>query len=260
MDNKSYEIILRTKEPFRVGGVSDPLSGAENPVTIVGSRAVIPGPSLKGAYRAELERYLIEQYFDKDAGKWEDGKDDFKPCIPSPEKQLSNDERKLIERGMYKASGCHYPCDPKPYKCGNTLHTICPVCYLLGANGLPGVVRVPFLFSDVTADELYSARIDRAVGTVTPGTNRPYSVIPDGSVFKGILTVMQKNDILKWHIGQARNWIEERSGKDAWLIDNELPSGDLIQNLIVERIENINILGGFKSKGCGKVEISVSEI
>ena len=54
---KNIQIQAITKEPLRIGGKKDPLSGADNPVTRVGGRLVIPGSSLKGALRAEIERF-----------------------------------------------------------------------------------------------------------------------------------------------------------------------------------------------------------
>lgn len=256
IDEKEFEVILETKEPFRVGGTQDPLSGAENPVAIVGSKVTVPGPSLKGALRSEVERYLIDTYYDKEKKKWQEGKENLQPCIPAT--KLSKDEEKLVKDRKYRERECHYPCDPKPHKCGGARHTICPVCYLFGSMGLNGFVRVPFLFSETSAGDLYSARIDRSVGTVVQGTNRPYSVVPDNTSFKGTLTVVLKNDILGWELGKPRPLSDLTDG-DAWLKDGEWTREKIIEDLIIKRIENIKILGGYKSKGCGKVKITATE-
>src|SRR3990172_2562531 len=98
LKEKTFQIQLDTKEPLRIGGKKDPLSGADNPVTRVGGKLVIPGSSLKGALRAEIEKFLIDSYYVN--GKWKDGFEDFKPCIPADE--LSADEKKLIDSGKYR--------------------------------------------------------------------------------------------------------------------------------------------------------------
>jgi len=255
---KIYEVVLTTKTQFRIGGKPDPFSGVENPIAAVGNRVVVPGPSLKGAYRAELERHLIDTY---------PADEDMKPCIPAT--QLSKDEDQLVKRGLYryynkrsdryaiKGEGCHYPCDPKR-RCRKGNHAICPVCYLLGANGLNGFVKVPFLSSEIKADELYSASIDRATGTVKQGTNRPYQILPDGTVFTGKLVITLENSILDWSLGECRPLKDHTKG-DVWLEHGNWTQEQVLKELVVDRIGNIDLLGGFKSKGCGVVEIKMKE-
>jgi CRISPR/Cas system CSM-associated protein Csm3 (group 7 of RAMP superfamily) len=249
---EKYEIVVKTKEPFRVGGTKDPLSGAENPVTVVGGRVVIPGPSLKGAFRAEVERYLIEKYYDKANERWPTEKRPLQPCIPGP--RLSPDEQELVAKQRYRGDACHYPCTRK---CENGEHMICPACYLLGAQGLNGFLRVPFLYSDVSAGELYSARMDRAKGVVAEGTNRPFEVVPDNTIFKGTLTVLRKDLVKGLEFGTPRV-LRERTAGDRWLELGEWESEQILKDLIVERFKNISLLGGFKSKGFGGVEITVT--
>lgn len=254
---KEFEIAMITKEPFRIGGKEDPLRGQENPVAIVGEKVVVPGPSLKGSLRSEIERFLIDTYYNKNNSSWEPEKEELTPCIPSPQKQLSNDEKALVRSGKYRSMGCHYPCDPKPHKCRDEEHSICPACYLLGANGLNGFIRVPFLTADISiANELYSARLDRATSTVTQGTNRPYSLVPAEITFKGILEITIENDVLGWTLGRERN-LGDRTGGDTWLQQNNWPQERIINELVIKRLEGIELLGGYKSKGCGKVEIRV---
>ncbi len=257
ISKKEFEITMITKEPFRIGGKEDPLRGQENPVAIVGEKIVVPGPSLKGSLRSEIERFLIDTYYDKVKNSWESGKEGLKPCIPSPEKQLSKDELELVKSDKYRGIGCHYPCVPKPNKCKNEEHSICPVCYLLGANGLNGFVRVPFLNAEISsASELYSARLDRATGTVTQGTNRPYSIVPSEITFKGGMEITIENDVLGWTLGKERK-LGDRTNGDTWLQQDNWSQEKIIQDLIINRLKNIKLLGGYKSKGCGKVEIKV---
>ena len=256
---KIYSITLVTKEPLRIGGKKDPLSGADNPVTRVGNKLVIPGSTLKGALRAKIEEYLIDSYFSN--GKWKEGFEHFKPCIPGAE--LSDDEKILIKNGKYRDQGgtCRYPCTDK--SCGKDVsHSICPACYFLGCMGLNGFIKVPFLYAEGTATELYSSRIDRGTKTVASGTNRPYELVPDETIFRGKLIILLEDSILGWKLGEPRDLGSERTRGDEWLsvnkgkIDEEKQLA-LINNYIIERLKAINLLGGYKSKGFGIVKLDV---
>ena len=57
-------------EPLRIGAAEDPRSGIHNPVAMVGEKVVIPGSSLKGALRAQMEQFLIETYYDDNSQSW----------------------------------------------------------------------------------------------------------------------------------------------------------------------------------------------
>ena len=257
LHEKTVTVTITTKEPLRIGGKKDPLSGADNPVTRVGGKLVIPGSSLKGALRAEIEKFLIDSYYLN--GRWKTGFEDYMPCIPADE--LSTDERKLIDAGKYRNQGgnCRYPCTDK--KCGQNInHSICPVCYLLGSMGLNGFVKVPFLYADVSAMELYSSRMDRATKTIAHGTNRPYELVPDNVAFTGILTVLLEDTVLGWQIGKTRNLGEQRTKGDKWLETERKSQDEFISTYVIERLKAIKVLGGYKSKGFGKVEISVSQV
>ncbi len=261
LKQKDFKVVLTTMEPFRIGGKEDPLTGAENPVVSIGGRVAVPGPSLKGAYRSTLEGYFQKKYWDEKNG-WNKRYLAFKPCIPGTD--FSTDEQSLIKKGLFRELSCHYPCDldnkSHKGKCGTQSHSICPTCYMLGARGLIGFVRGPFLFADISADELYSARIDRALGVVKKGTNRPYQIIPDGTIFEGTLSVIFKDYILGWELGKSRPLSDQTAG-DAWLKNStEWTTENIIDELVVGLMEKITFLGGYKSKGCGKVKIEVSEI
>jgi len=254
---KQFEIVLTTLEPLRIGGLDDPLSGAQNAVAKVGDRVVVPGSSLKGKLRSEIEKHLIREFY-RD-GKWESGKEMLQPCIPGAE--LSKDEEALVGKYRDTSGSCRYPCDRK--KCKDRTHSICPVCYFLGAMGLSGFVRVPFLFSDVSVNELYSASMDRAKGTVKERTNRPYQLVPDGSEFRGVLSVTISDSLLNWQLGRARSLKETPTLGDQWLQDGSPYAGksadELINEFIIERLRAIQIIGGYKSKGFGKVKVEAKE-
>jgi len=239
---KRYEIVLRTLEPFRIGAIEDPVSSIHNPLATVGKRVVIQGPSLKGAFRAELEQYLIQDYPDNP---------EMKPCIPSAFKGLSEGEKRLIEKGKYRRNGsCVFSRRERS-------ESICPVCYLLGAQGLVGFVRIPYLITEEPPESLYSTRIDRVSNTVAEGTNHDYQIMRDGIEFKSItpLEILLYDPAKDWTLGRER----EGFG-DKWIRSDSWTQERILKELIVDRLEHIEILGGFKSKGCGKVKITLSSV
>lgn len=249
-----YEIILTNSEPLRIGGPDDPLSGEHNAVARVGSMVVIPGSSLKGALRAAIEHWLVDQHYQN--GSWKPGAEQYKPCIPAD--RPSPDEQALINAGKYRGPNCRYRNTPKDIDRGH--QPICPVCYFLGAMGLEGFVRVPFLNADVSANKLYSSRIDRAIKTVAEKTNRPYELVPPDTQFKGNLEVVIEDTLLGWRLGSPRK-LGERSLGDKWLEQgNSSDSAGLIQQYLIERLKSIQIMGGYKSKGFGRVKIEVQKI
>ncbi len=252
IEERKFSVKMTTLEPFRVGGKPDPL-GPDNPVAIVGDKVVVPGSSLKGAYRNALERYLIDQHYDQRAHRWDNK--ELQPCMAGT--RPSKDENELVKRGLYRGDSCHYPCVKRRNRCGNTRHTVCPACYLLGAQGLVGFMRVPFLTSEAPTNELYSARIDRAMGTVSEGTNRPYELVPNQATFTGTLYVMTSDSVLGWELGKPRP-LHDNTGGDKWL--NGWSANKIVNELIVGILEKVYLLGGYKSKGFGKVKLEVSEI
>ncbi len=245
---KRIKVILETLDEFRVGGIADPLSGADNPVSKIGSRLVIPGPSLKGALRNSIETFLIDGYFDLKSQKWSLEKKTWQPCIPATE--LSTDETSLVRQGKYRGFGCVY---------GKNNLPICPACYLLGAQSMNGFVRVPFLSTDVPLSKLYSARIDRATKIVAKRSNRPYELVPKGTKFEGEMTVLLEDTVLNWVLGKSRP-LAETATSDAWLNGLTITQPEFIKTYILDRLISINRLGGYKSKGFGTVKISVQEI
>ncbi|MCC6546920.1 hypothetical protein IT570_07100 [Candidatus Sumerlaeota bacterium] len=247
MNRQLCKIKLTAIEPLRVGGADNPLSDADNAVAILGGRPCIPGATLKGAYRAQLERFLFEGYCAN--GSWKDTL--LKPCLPSAGK-VSEQERQLAKRQYRKEKGCELRYADKD--------GICPACYLLGAMGIGGFVSVPFLFADpATQETLYSARIDRAAGTVAKGANRSYEVVPPGSVFEGELDVLLEDAFLGWELGKPRK-LHESASADSWLakLDPQLNRNEFFELFIQTRLQRIDRIGGYRSKGCGRVKIEVT--
>ncbi|MCX8052390.1 MAG: RAMP superfamily CRISPR-associated protein [Armatimonadetes bacterium] len=231
-----------------------PLSQADNPTAIVGGRPCVPGSTLKGALRAKIERWLLGTAYDPKQNKWHD--EELKPCVPST--RLSNDEKRLVEENRYRGKSCSYGgSDRGQEKNGEKPKTICPVCYLLGAQGLVGFVSVPFLFAEPGYQNLYSSSIDRASGTVKSGTNRPYQLVPPGAKFVGELEILLENGFLGWKLGSPRP-LRENPNADAWL-KNEQYEPEALASFVVDRLASIGYIGGYRSKGCGRVEISVKK-
>lgn len=241
---------MTTLSPFRIGGVK-PIPGTtevDSPVIKFGNQVVVQGTSLKGAIRHEVETFLIDTYFDKQTKSWKE--DGLKPCIPADARTVTRDEQSLIQRGFYKLS-CSYP-NPDDY--------ICPACYLLGARGLVGFVSVPFLkMTKGTVEPLQFIRADRVVGTSARGefgAIGKFEGIPEGSEFEGNMTILDEDDVLGWSFGNRRELTESRG--DKWLESSEWNKDLILKSLVVQRLQNIKHMGGFRSKGFGEVSIKVT--
>ncbi|MCL6579468.1 MAG: hypothetical protein K6T73_08810 [Candidatus Bathyarchaeota archaeon] len=251
---KQFKIKLTTQTPFRIGGVKPAIeTTVESPVVRLGDKIVVQGTSLKGAYRAELERYFIDTFFDKTNKKWREQW--LKPCIPADEKTISPDERKLVNKGFYKYS-CKYPQREKDYP--SSERYICPVCYLLGAQGLIGFIHVPFLnLTKGNAEPLAFIRKDRIAGVSARGALAKFEGIPSGSVFEGIMNVLIQDDVTGWSLGQKRDLADSLG--DKWLETNEWNKDRIETELIINRLQSIKHLGGYISKGFGLIDIKVEQ-
>jgi CRISPR/Cas system CSM-associated protein Csm3 (group 7 of RAMP superfamily) len=256
ISQRAYQLTIRTTEPLRIGAKKDPLSGADNPVTRVGARLTIPGSSLKGALRNNVEVYLIDKFLQ--GGKWQAGKEDWKPCVPGAE--LSADERRLVREGKYRDQErtCHYPCTDR--ECKGKVHSICPACYLFGAMTLPGFVRVPFLVAEGGAGELFSLRLDRATKTVPQvgrgGPTRTYELVPQETVFSGTMFVVLEDSVSGWRLGEPRTLGEKGTQGDRWLEGRKHEREAFLKEYVLDRLAAIKVIGGYKSKGFGRIEIA----
>jgi CRISPR/Cas system CSM-associated protein Csm3 (group 7 of RAMP superfamily) len=256
---KSLKLTVRATEPLRIGAKKDPLSGAENAVTRVGGSLAVPGSSLKGALRNQIEAYLIGRFYQ--TGGWQAGKEHWKPCIPGD--QLSADERRLVNEGKYRSQNgtCRYPCTDD--KCARETHSICPVCYLLGAMTLPGFVRVPFLLAEGGTNELIGVRLDRATKSIPQvgrgGPVRSYELVPQGTGFSGTLFVTLEDTVTGWQLAKPRKLGEQRSLGDRWLEGQNYDQEAFIKEFILDRLAAINAIGGYKSKGFGRIEITTAQ-
>lgn len=271
---KSFKIELTTREPLHIGGTSHILSDVHNPIVLLnGDIPAIPSTSLKGAWRAQIERYLIG-YLENN-GLLDRGEElGIKPCIPST--KLTDDEKLFAETNKYKRKR-YFNKETKNFEnkwlpaldpCDYDRESdyICPACYLLGAQTLHGFIRVPFLLPAKGQQEidvlLYSIREDRAKGGAAKGTNRGWYVINPDIKFEGEAEALLEDKLRKWTFGGKRESLKYKGvdgkGIDKWLNDKQWTAGKIERELIKERLESINILGGYKSRGCGKVEIKVT--
>jgi len=252
-------IRMETLSPLHIGGRENPLTGMDNAVARIGERLVIPGPSLKGALRHRIEDHLISTYYDAKAGSWPGEHRVVQPCMAGAG-AVSKEEAALVNARKFRQtndrrvrSGCVYP-----YPRGYPVEMgICPVCYLLGAQGLTGFVRVPFLKADQQPDALYSGRIDRATGTIARGTNRPYELVREGTIFEGELAILLSDDVRGWVFGEPRRPDGKRT-PDLWLESGEWSKNRILDELIVKRLEAIEAIGGYRSKGFGRIRVTTA--
>lgn len=235
MTMKKLQITVTAESPVRVGGSRDPVRGIDLPMATVGGRPVVPGASLKGAFRAELAGYLVEK------GK---SNPHLRPCIPAAKR--SPQEEGLIG---FKSEACALDEEGggKP---------ICPACYLLGAPGLVGFVRIPFLYASISQEELVELPINYATRTGRNVGPRTLEFVPKGATLSGIVELVLRDSVRDWELGKVRPQFQDQ---DRWLADGKW-SGELIEKeLVRDRLEAITSLGGAKSRGYGNVSVKVTD-
>lgn len=230
---QELKVSVTTMSPLHIGGRDDLFADLQGRTAKAGGRAVIPGPSFKGAFRSSFERLLIATYGNKDH---------MQPCIPSSPKTISKDEKNL---NVYRSGGgCSYP---KSY-------SICPACYFFGAQSLGGMLYIPFLNADCHTEDLYSLRLDRALGIGVNKTNREYEFVPENIVFSGIIEILLNDEYRGWKFGEARP-LALKQNADAWLKSASWKAEGIIFKLLIPAIEAIDQIGGYRSKGFGKVKV-----
>ena len=238
---KKLKITLKTISPIRIGMSKSPLSSIDLPIVKIGEKYGIPGSSLKGALRNNLDEFFISKYREKN-------NEYLKPCIAAP--KASKIEEKTLS-GIYKIEGCRLE---------DKIDYICPSCYFLGAQGIRGFVTVPILFADTESTiRMHGISVDRVTKTVRQKALYSYEMITQGVIFEGIMEILIKDDISGFEFGKPRK--VENLVIDKWLEDlPEFQSSEILLEIIKDSLKKINKLGGFISKGLGNVEISVDEI
>lgn len=183
-------------------------------------KKLIPGSTLKGAYRNKIEKYLIDLY-SKNLGRVPE---EARPCIPVPANSLSKEEKDLINnKHYYREGGCVFDEDDTDdsEKKEQKKTSICPACYFLGAQGLPGFVSVPCLYESTSKY----------------------------GVFEGVMFVLMRDEHKNWEFGRARPY-----GVDLWINEKFTPE-QYLQFYVINLLKSIQSLGSVK--GSLRVEISV---
>ena len=246
---------------LHIGGSPTPLTDKKAPIFMIGDQPAIPASSFKGAFRNKVEAYLIEHQDElKTIFRVEDAKC-LMPCIPAS-KPTAAEKSFLTNKAVYREKNCEVKVDEKRIKVPDS--GICPVCYLFGANGLMGFLRIPN-FLPITKGliklEQTQIGIDRKTGTARHGAIvRGDQVLP-GTKFVGKLEILLNDG--NFEFGVPRKMGENNKPVlDTWLNNTETEDLNEIQikiidNLILRPLKELDRLGGQKSKGAGKVEITV---
>ena len=249
---------------LHVGAAPSPLTEKKDAVFKVDRTPVIPATSFKGALRHQLELLFIEKV-DEFAQLFNipnDKKDLLKPCIPSPRPTKAEEE--LINVGKYRKH-CEIKVDDRQISVGDL--GICPVCYFMGTTGLMGFLRFSNFYPEGEGSVIdqTNIRIDRKTGTAAHGAKVEGEQVKPGTVFNGSINIVISEPILEMQgiqFGDARKidnevidkWLENwnETGKDKRV-------KTLIEKILIPAIQNIKVLGGQKSRGAGKVNVSVNK-
>jgi Uncharacterized protein predicted to be involved in DNA repair (RAMP superfamily) len=246
---------------LHIGGSPSPLSGKDAPVFSVDGKPAIPASSFKGAFRYQVEQLLIAR---KDNLKSELAITDDKPirpCIPAPRPSIA--EQELLKLGYRRHCEIKVEEDKVEIpKEDNRPIGLCPVCYLFGATGLMGFLRIPNFWPEVGEYRIdqTSIRIDRESGTAAHRALVKGEQVKPGAMFKGMLEIIAQQRT--FHFGRAREiggtkvdlWLDgitSKSMEEAQLL--------LINEILISALNNITVLGGQKSKGAGKVMLEIDK-
>lgn len=242
---------------LHIGGSPSPLTEKKAPVFSVDGKPAIPASSFKGAFRYQVEQLLIAK---KDELKSELEITDerlIRPCIPAP--RPSRAEQELLNLGYRKH--CEIKVEEDKVEIPKDVG-LCPVCYLFGATGLMGFLRIPNFWPETGEYRIdqTSIRIDRESGTAATGAIVTGEQVKPGTIFKGTLEIVAQQGTFQF--GKAR----EIGGTkvDLWLDGiASKPTGEaqllLINEILIPTLNNITVLGGQKSKGAGKVSIELDK-
>lgn len=246
---------------LHIGGSPTPLWEKKAPVFMIGDQPAIPASSFKGAFRNSTENYIIthkeelKKIFRVDDARY------LKPCIPASKPTAA--ERSLLD--VYKEKNCEIRMDEENIDVPK--EGICPICYLFGANGIMGFLRVPNflpLTKGLNRLEQTQIGIDRKTKTQRHGAIVHGDQVLPGTKFEGELEIVLKDG--NFVFGRPRK-IGEKNKEiilDTWLKNTETEELNdvrvkLINNLIQKPLEQIEVLGGQKSKGAGKIAVKVEK-
>jgi len=256
-------ISVRPGSFLHIGGANTPLSDVKQQVFKVDGIPAIPATSLKGALRHQLDLLFIEKG-DAWARRLGVPRDALKPCIPSSDPTraerdaLSGTYRVTLAKNHPQHCGIDSEHDKiTPYGGG-----VCPVCYFLGAPGLPGFVRVDNFFPESRGAqslriEQPRLRIDREVTTAAHGALVTSEQVKPGTVFRGVVEICRH--FSGFEFGRPRTIAGEQL--DPWLVGTGMSLDEirlfLVNECLLPALRNITVLGGQKSLGAGKVAVEV---
>lgn len=243
---------------LHVGGSPSPLTEKKLPVMKVNGLPYIPASSFKGAFRYQAEQIFIREAQSLKAKFKVENENSLKPCIPSARPSAA--ERSLKEYRR-EAKGCEVSVEERGVNFPR--NGICPVCYLFGAMGLPGFLRIPNFFpgeGEHCIDQT-NIRNDRKTQTVAPGATFKGEQVKPKTIFTGVLRIVKKDS--NFEFGRPRK-IDGEKVADTWLeglADGAISDVQrcIINEVLVPALNNVTLLGGQKSKGAGDVEVSLGE-
>jgi hypothetical protein len=247
-----------------IGASKSPLAGKDLPVFKIDDRPVIPGTSLKGAWRSRLEALLQEKAAEL-ATKFSVPAEHLRPCIPTTKPSQAEQERFSGKRWL---TGCQVELEEgkvfvNPRHKDGERKFLCPVCYFFGATGLQGFVRVGHLVPPASAVALYEQTItsrDRAVDGVRKGAFATGEHVKGGTQFQGTAELLLFDGMFTF--GEPRSigginldpWLQSLGAKQSDLTQSQLT---LVNDLLIPAFEKIDVLGGHRSKGGGRVQVGV---
>jgi CRISPR/Cas system CSM-associated protein Csm3 (group 7 of RAMP superfamily) len=247
---------------LHIGGSPSPLSEKDAPVFSVDGKPAIPASSFKGAFRYQVEQLLIANKDELKSKLRITDEGLIKPCIPAP--RPSKAEQELFKSG-YRNKHCEIKVEEDRVeipKENNRSIGLCPACYLFGATGLMGFLRIPNFWPEVGEYRIdqTSIRIDRGSGTTAKGAKVDGEQVKPGTIFKGTLEIIAQQGTFQF--GKPREAGETKV--DLWLdgiASKPIEEAQLllINEILIPALNNITILGGQKSKGAGKVNIEIEK-
>jgi CRISPR/Cas system CSM-associated protein Csm3 (group 7 of RAMP superfamily) len=248
------EIEVERGSFLHIGASPSPLTEKKGAIFKVDRTPVIPASSLKGALRYQLELLFIEKADELDSILRPGEKVFLKPCIPSS--RPSRAERELITSKKYREY-CEIRVEEKRVVVAGD--TICPVCYFMGSGGIMGFLRIgnSYPTSEGNIVDHTNIRIDRRSGTAAGKAKVDIEHVKSGVKFRGVIEAVFSTP-QGFEFGEPR-----RIGDmviDKWLGNwkNDNKREFLLEQVLIPALENIAELGGYKSKGAGKVNLKVS--
>lgn len=247
---------------LHIGGAPTPLSDIKMQVFKVDRVPVIPATTFKGALRHQMDAVFLSRQ-DEIAKNLDVAAEMLKPCIPTASPSKAEKE---ILKGQYRVTvnrnnAQHCALANEEDRVSANAGGICPVCYFLGAAGLPGFLRftnfLPVVGSSTTVIQQARLRTDRRTEAAAPGALVTAEQVRPSVQFSGGLEVLEQ--VSGFYFGECRH-----VGKvplDPWLSGDRLSLSErrlfLLNEILFVALRNITQLGGMRSAGAGRVKVEV---